>query len=356
MAGEGRRIGRRGSRRKRLFLLMCWTIVVAALTWLAVISPPPILVDVMPSDAFRHVGVPNSLCTSFLSNIQAYRFYPKRFFEQGPGKPFVANYQLNRDNFTDIPVLNARFLVFRPHESAHLDDACSIVHYHIHKNGGTTLERHVKLPTDNYFSKREKEMGHEAFEAACTNIMEGVWKQQQLEQLNRNGDKSHGRPPTVRTFAFLRDPVPRFLSGLSQVLKLRVWHRRLYPCYETNSTEVLLDCVLEMLETGRIPEMHLAHQSFELYKYVMGNDIYIEVMDLSRIGEVLEQLGAEKVAKERSTTGNLIRRFPHFRLTMESLNEKRIRRICSIYAADVRMLEEAEETKTICSTLDLSSV
>lgn len=274
----------------------------------------------------------SSRCNTFsnIPNVTRFRFYPKRFFEQGPGRPFLPNLLYNRDNFTDI--LNARFLVF-------LDGDCSIVHYHIHKNGGTTLERHVPLSTDNYYSKREKELGTEQFELASASIMKGVHDKQQQEQKS-----------AVQTFTFLRDPVSRFLSSVAQVLKLRVWHKRLHPCYERNSTEELLDCVLDKLETGNIPEMHLSPQSYELYKQVMGYDIYIDLMDLSEIGTVLQSLGAMNVPpKERATTGTIIRRFPKFRIDMNALNNDRIRRICQVYAADVLMLQEAGITKTKCT-------
>lgn len=278
------------------------------------------------------------LCDSFLSNIPSYRFYPKRFFEQGDGRPFLSVYNLNHHNFTDI--LNARFLVFEPTSSD--GTKCTLLYYHIHKNGGTTLERHVPLPVDNYYSKREKELGHGRFEMECQTIMDRVWKEQQRSMQPLAVQHS------VRTFSFLRDPVPRFLSSVAQILKLRVWHQRLYPCYERNTTEELLDCVLDKLETGVFPEMHLAPQSFELYKQVMGNDIYIELVDLSMIGDVMQQLGAGKVTKERSTTGALIRRFPKFLLTMEALDQKRIDRICTIYAADVKLLSTTKVTQTTC--------
>ncbi len=280
----------------------------------------------------------NSLCESFLNNIPIHRFYPKRFFENGGGRPFLPNYNDNCHNFTDI--LNARFLVFQPTFIA--ENECSIVFFHIHKNGGTTLERHVPLPTNNFYSKREKELGHERFEASSKTIMNMVWNRQQTL-----GQSLTARP-NIRTFTFLRDPVPRFLSSVTQVLKLRVWHKRLHPCYERNNTEALLDCVLDKLETGSIPEMHLAPQSFELYKQVMGYDIYIELLDLNKIEVVMEQLGAQRVTKERSTTGSLIRRFPNFRLTMEALDKQRIKRICDVYAADVRMINESKVTTTIC--------
>ena len=153
---------------------------------------------------------------------------------------------------------------------------------------------------------------------------------------------------TVRTFTFLRDPVKRFLSSLAQVLKLRVWHKRLHPCYEHNMTEQLVDCVLDKLETGSFPEMHLAPQSFELYKQVMGYDIEIDVMDLSKIGEVLLQLGGAVVQKERSTAGSFIRRFPQFKLTMEVMSASRTQRVCKIYAADVAMIRATKVASTLC--------
>jgi hypothetical protein len=186
----------------------------------------------------------------------------------------------------------------------------------------------------------------------CQKIMDRVWKDQQQHSIPSS---AVGHTTSVRTFAFLRDPVPRFLSSVAQVLKLRVWHKRLYPCYERNTTEELLDCVLDKLETGIFPEMHLVPQSFELYKQIMGRDIYIELVDLSMIGKVLQQLGAGTVNKERSTTGALIRRFPKFRLTMEALDKKRIDRICTIYAADVKLLNATKVSQTICLGAEAAS-
>jgi hypothetical protein len=95
--------------------------------------------------------------------------------------------------------------------------------------------------------------------------------------------------------------------------------------------------------------MHLAPQSFELYKQVMGFDISIEVMDLSELNNVMKALGANDVPKaERSTTGSLIRRFPQFRLTRDVLTPQRITRICNLYQADVVMLQQVGVTTTVC--------
>ena len=270
-------------------------------------------------------------CGSFPDNVSKSRFFPKRFFEQGSGKEFMG---LLEGNFADI--LNARFLVFNM--TAH----CKIVHYHIHKNGGTTLERHVPLATDNYYSKREKSLGRIEFEILSKNIMQNVYHMQNNHQSRLELHRD------VRVFTFLRDPVSRFLSGVAQVLKLRTWHKRLFPCYELNMTVELLDCVLEKLDHGSFLDQHLAPQSFELYKEVMGFDIAVDVIDLSEITLILRQLGAREWAKERSTTGSLIRRFPQFRLTPNVLTPKQIKKICRIYQSDVVMLKEVGVTNTVC--------
>jgi hypothetical protein len=279
------------------------------------------------------IGIPrgSSDCPVFLSTVTQHSFFPKRFFEQGAGRPFLPILQHVLDNSTGI--LNTRFLLVNL-----TNTGCQTVYYHIHKNGGTTLERHIPLPMDNYYSKREKGMGRVAFEQACQGVMQRVAEAQQHDSLQR-----------PRVFTFFRDPVPRFLSSVAQVLKLRVWHKRLYPCYERNTTTQLLDCVLDKIEsTGSFLEMHFNPQSFELYKYTMGFDIEVDVMDISRLDTVLQQMGAGQVAKERSTTGTLIRRFPKFRLTREALTPELISRICKIYNADVVMLQETGVTRTEC--------
>ena len=281
----------------------------------------------------------HSPCRNLFSTIRRQAFHPKQFFESGAGSAFLPTLKHNLEYFPDI--LNTRILVFNATKE-NSDGECSVVYYHIHKNGGTTLERHVPLPTDNYYSKREKALGRPLFEEECTDIMRMVFHQQ-----NAKGAKVSGK---TRAFTFLRDPVKRFLSSVAQVLKLRVWHKRLYPCYEYNSTGQLVDCVLEKLETGSFPEMHLAPQSFELYKQVMNFDIEIEVIDLADIGLVMGELGAGNIPKERSTTGSTIRKFPQFRFTMDVMDMQRIHRVCKVYAADVQMLYETKVTETICGS------
>eukprot|EP00934_Nitzschia_sp_Nitz4_P003223 Nitzschia sp. Nitz4//scaffold189_size62959//8031//9080//NITZ4_006301-RA/size62959-processed-gene-0.16-mRNA-1//1//CDS//3329539875//3213//frame0 len=323
-------------RRVVLVLISCVISVlsVSQFQWSLALEEPHVVPDphiAVPPPA--HLEPPSSptTCESFGKNVKKVRFYPKRFFEEGSGASFLRSLLWHRDNQTDN-ILNVRFLVFE-------EPDCSIVHYHIHKNGGTTMERQVPIKMDKFYSKREKEMGREAFEAASLDIVANrivPW------QRNKTGSSP------FHTFAFWRDPVPRFLSQVTQVLKLREWHTRLDPCYKHNSTGDMLDCVLDMLEKGRFPEMHLSPQSYELYKYAMNTNLYIDLMDLHEMDAVLKQLGVTApIRKDRATHG-LVRRFPQFRISMDALNEERIRRICHIYAADVVVIQETNIVQTMC--------
>jgi hypothetical protein len=285
-------------------------------------------------------GLPS--CNWSLRNSTTYyTFYPKRFMEEGPGSQFLRLYQEN--DLSKRGVLSARFLVFskRKKNRKNKGDRCELVYFHIHKNGGTTVDRHVPLRSYKYFSNQELEWGHEPFEQACHSVMTRVYQKQQQK------DES------VETFTFLRDPVLRFLSSLSQVLTLHgsLLKRGFYPCNERNTSEDLVDCILGKFESNghSFLDTHFAPQSFELYKHVMGFDIAISVIDLSEIGNVLGGLGAQNIIKkERSVAGGVIKNVPQFRLTEDLLTSDVIRRICKIYEMDVLMLEQVGVTKTNC--------
>jgi hypothetical protein len=389
-------------------------------------TPPTMTLSPVPLSTIALRNSSESICAPFPNNLNGTiphcRFFPKQFFEQGAGRPYWPILEHAQRNFTDV--LNTRFLVFHlpsassstpttttttnlrstvvqhPHTTTTVvrengtaaASDCQALYFHIHKNGGTTMERHVPLPMDNYYSKREKSMGRDEFERLSSRVMQRVCESQQhqnqhqYETMPQDKGKQHpqeNKRAVVHTFSFLRDPVPRFLSSVAQVLKLRLWHKRLYPCYEHNTTEQLVDCVLTKLEQDQGPssflEMHLAPQSFELYKQVMNYDIHITLMDISHLDTVLQQTRAifkggqgsprtstntststrsrvvdnhwteVNIHKERSTAGSLIRRFPHFRLTQNLLTPERIRRICKIYEMDVVMIyETGGVTETVC--------
>ena len=330
---------------------------------------------------YRHDSYPNNMassshaCSTFLPNVAKASFYPKRFFQQGgAGHPYLATLEYHQTKNRTVTILNHRFLVLNlttviiPSNNNNNNNQyrpCpkQAIYYHIHKNGGTTMERHLQLPMDNFYSKRERRMGRHAFQQECHYVAQHVYQAQQQQQ----------QSPGFPAFTFVRDPVPRFLSSVAQILKLRQWYQQLYPCYEYNTTNELLDCVLIKMETEHsIPEMHLNPQSFELYHYIQGYDIQVYVMDLVDINTVMDILNTpsyqpsisssssvlstsssstslqRKKKKERSTMGSSIRRFPHFRFTLDVLTPSLIQRICHFYQPDVWMIQQTNITTTLC--------
>jgi Sulfotransferase family len=339
------------------------------------------------------------------------QFYPRRFFEQGAGRPWLEHLQATQDDLN----LQSRFLWYRP-IAAHQDQivessilvgdsnsarntttapvCCpALVYYHIHKNGGGSMARHVPLDMDAYNSDRERVMGHDEYAKTCQQRMQQVYDNQQLSMggiyhYNSTGETKHATlQPQQQTvdsiFTFLRDPIERFLSSLGQVLQGPIGRMRksISPCYHSMTTAALIECVLDKMEGHPEQEQtsehstsiattvstltssssfsskrtlfldqHFAPQSYELYSGILGYDIGIVVLDLrDSLSWIVEELGGSANHKPiNSAVGSAVWRFPQFQLSTSALTSAMKRRICTLYQPDVLLLRETGVTSTSC--------
>lgn len=281
-------------------------------------------------------------------------FHPQAFMETGPGKPFLPLYhkQLER---TKQRLLKVRFVlystlasnteIYTPH--------CRPIYYHIHKNGGSTMNIKGMPGVEAYYTPKEQELGSERFFNRTHHILVNAKATATAAAANHtNADRSN--VTTMPIFTFLRDPVTRFLSSVGQALKLN----KVRPCTSkvpSGDSLGLLECILTTVqEKESFLDEHLEPQAFELYHGMMGLNLSVHVMDLAEMGLVLEYLwnalgGSEhhlvpQPQRRRSSTGLVA----GFNLSTAILTRPIIQRICDVYKVDTLLLEQ---TNVVPSTL-----
>jgi hypothetical protein len=289
--------------------------------------------------------------------VDAVTFNPQFFMEHGPGRPFMELFkkQLEQDERKQR-LLKVRFVQYTLSSEA---KSCRPIYYHIHKNGGSTMNIKTGYDDDSsstkrsrithietYYTPREQQLGREIFENQTMAILNQV----RLDQTQQ------GPTNTMPVFTFLRDPVPRFLSSVGQALKLN----KLRACTKQLDTQkrdavVLLDCILSTIqEKESFLDEHLEPQAFELYHGMMGLGLNVQVMDLKSMDVILEQwLGSSRLNVSRRQTKGLM---AGFNLSTSLLTTELIQRICRVYQMDVLLLQETKVSSSICTQSTMRSV
>lgn len=260
---------------------------------------------------------------------EGYPFHPIEFMEHGVGKDFLPLFhkQLNRPKQR---LLKVRFVVYTT------GGVCSpIIYYHIHKNGGSTMNVRGDPRVEPYYTPQEQALGREGFH------------RQAEETLRRAGKLKTSRGWST-IFTFLRDPVTRFLSGVGQSLKLN----KLGPCNKENpgDTVRLLECVLSKIQDKEsFLDEHLEPQAFELYHGMMGHNLTVNVLDLKSIGNSLK--GILGPSSSQSTTRRQRKGLVSgYNLSSALLPSSIIERICTVYRMDVLLIKTVgTEISSMCT-------
>jgi hypothetical protein len=208
------------------------------------------------------------------------------------------------------------------------------VYYHIHKAGGTTVQKaNFSVPTRHLDWETKREVGPKQY-------------QRQTSRLIRDIDTSR----TAILFTFIRDPAMRFLSGIGQLLSMPHRFHKLGSCRYKKTTVDLLHCILDKMErdqtrTQTFLDPHLVPQVYELYSAVQQRDIPIQLLGLDRgLDWFLESctVTATKTKLRSQTSGAPLEHFPQFRITPTLLitHPALLKRICKLYVLDVYFLQE----------------
>lgn len=191
-----------------------------------------------------------------------------------------------------------------------------------------------------YYAGRQDRMGLDNFYNYSQELMESIYNSQQ-QQRRKNQKENNDQHQTI-FFSFTRDPVKRFVSSVGEALQIS---KDLSPCERNNTTEAMLLCVLDKIETdSSYLNEHLVPQSFEFYRGIIDCDIGIDLTDISNLPAVLQQMGVAKTPKARSAVGLI----EGFNLTVSALTPAMIDKICELYAMDVEMLRMTGVSPTGC--------
>jgi hypothetical protein len=266
-------------------------------------------------------------------------FYPKRFFEEGSGRQYLGFYKNMVENNFRTAVKHPRFITIEHSAKETTSATCKAIFYHIHKCGGSTAIKVMKhsqaVQSTNYDTYVEKNMGADLFEEQARSVFMDAYKQQVDE-----GDDPN--KPYLPIFTFVRDPLVRFLSGLSQFIEFRDRTNPLYECFTREKETVpMVECVVKLMHVHQsYLDIHLQPQAYELYKALYGNDLAFQLINLqdlpstfSSLGVADTPIGTERARKQR--TGR-------FNLTSVAILTKELKaEICELYKMDVIMLRES---------------
>lgn len=226
----------------------------------------------------------------------------------------------------------------------HVEDSYVILgdtdsaYYHLHKVGGTTMEKVHFTQNEDYLLARMRLKHHKAL---TKNLIETIIAKKDAV-----------------LFTFMRDPVSRFLSSLGQMLSM---HQRvkLKPCINiANNTDELMHCVLDKIEAkgifdpasgngyrrGNRPvtydflDQHLTPQSIELLSSVQNTDLSPMVMPMDEMSVFLEACTEGPPKKMRSVSHNTT--VGKFYVDESVLTPELVARICSVYHWDVEFLQQ----------------
>ncbi len=331
------------------------------------------------------------------------KFYPKRFFEQGPGQPYLSTYHRDvnqtyikhdmkwsllpgrlvvltrkRNNKAMLTATAAAAATTTSQQSTdsttttlqqrHTLTTCSyhkLVFLHLHKCGGSTMNSLVRGHNPKRFHYTIKPWLH---------FQEARWSTTSFTQRTMHIMTSVAtHPDTMMAFSFVRDPVTRFLSGVGQVLvnqdfdplfphcrnkgddvgrvvnataTARVTHD--IPSATTVMTNAMLDCVITTIQKERsYLNEHLEPQTFELYRGVRELDIPVLLLPLPYISALVQHAGMN-ATRRRSVAMEQDGLIQEYWLKRDMLTRSVVSRICELYEMDVRLLQMTRVARTSC--------
>ena len=258
-------------------------------------------------------------------------------------------------------------------------DRMKVTFIHVHKAGGTTIHfqsRRLPVKPELYliYSWRKNELGIPKFapmpERFSKQMKRGMPVRYNHESaLNLLTKASKFRFSSIERkiddhllFAFVRDPLNRFISIIGQVMgakgstKTEVSRIMKQNCinktqYTLQNSRNVIDCVISFVERkGFLTDVHFTPQATELAFASQMLPVPIAVFRYEdSYSNVLKELGMDSEKNLRDGKEKGYRIFPVLtNMTSADLTENHKRRLCKLYEEDIIMLRALDYESSSC--------
>ena len=265
-------------------------------------------------------------------------FRMDEFFADGPGKKYNTKNRLDRLGLNNPSLNSMTFLQWNSKGGVTptLDLPHSVLYFHMRKAAGTTIEKamveaarimtntttgRIQAKTAKLFPWKYRR-NEEYKKSFRTKSMEAL---KIVKESNANDAK---------VFTVIRDPVSRFLSGISQQLD-SVNKTKTNECVKATPRSTI-DCVLDKIqEFGLQFNVHYIPQAVNLKGVLRGQKIPVEIFEMKDLPQILTQFGADTSMRENpgdAKDGILAE------IDSSILDDELIKTICELFAIDVDMM------------------
>lgn len=260
------------------------------------------------------------------------------FFADGPGKKYNTKNRLDRLGFNHPSLNSMTFLQWNSKGGVTptLDLPHSVLYFHMRKAAGTTIEKAMVEATRIMTNTTNGKI-----QAKTAKLF--PWKYRRNEEFKKSfRTKSMAALKIVedsnandaKVFTVIRDPVSRFLSGVSQQLD-SVNKTKTNECVKATPRSTI-DCVLDRIqEFGLQLNVHYIPQAVNLKGVLRGQKIPVEIFEMKDLPQILTQFGADTSTRENpgdAKDGILAE------INSSILDDELIKTICKLFAIDVDMM------------------
>lgn len=283
--------------------------------------------------------------SSALLHVQTISAFPKgnpfrvhEFFADGPGKKYNTKNRLDRLGLNNPSLNSMTFIQWNSKGGVTptLDLPHSVLYFHMRKAAGTTIEkamveaaRIMAITTTGRIQAKTAKLF--PWKYRRNEEYKKLFRTKSMEALKIVKESNAS---DAKVFTVIRDPVSRFLSGVSQQLD-SVNKTKTNECVQATPRSTI-DCVLDKIqEFGLQFNVHYIPQAVNLKGVLRGQKIPVEIFEMKDLPQILTQFGADTSTRENpgdAKDGMLAK------INSSILDDELINTICELFKIDVDMM------------------
>lgn len=246
-------------------------------------------------------------------------FDPVAFFQDDPSQS-PRHHDKARQQLYGSPnrTLNANWARFVSHK-----DDIDWTYVHIRKAGGNTMYEIAQQLAKRHHASLKVEIMPSV---PVHRLAQRIGEQAFIERMKTMVDKT-------TLFAFIRDPVSRFVSAMGQVADRKSHVLQQVKCWFPNDPRREIQCVLDHLKNGEVVNDHYTLASIEMYQMASfathHSNKKVAVFSLDAMNDFMKLWNMQPFRRNEAKKT---------RYSTVLLNESMIRDICQVYEPDVIMM------------------